>query len=635
MKTSHFARFSTLACACVAAACSCSSSNTHGSGSDGGIAGLNTVNGIVNDIGTGAPLSGAMVSGGGKTATTDAEGTFSLMGLPAGSVSLSISKDGYAPGYANSVSGTKPDVVIVSLKQQGALQPWSGGTSATLSERTEAGPYALILAPNSLDTTDTNLKVSITPLDPTKERQALPGSLVTGGANPSLLLPVTFAEFTVLDSSGRRLNLKPSASAIVELPIPPSLRSTYPLGTKIHCYSYDGAAGAWQDFVEGTVQTSTVDGTTPVLSATIRHFSWYGGAPQGNNCVDVYVTVVSAVDGKPLPNARVEATPGTVAYTDANGSAKVVSALGEPGSAYTAYQTGYDVDGSLTGIPGAKYIEFGEVQEDVVGLVPKSCSGAAGSLNPPGNARSQGSAVGSQDNPLVIKVALVKNLLYNATATLVAGNGAGSISVVLQQGVPGPNGKLVNPAPASGAKIYIGESGGAPVQLSELANSGVYAPSGAFPVTPGKSYTLQVDGDGSGRIGGTATIVAVGALAWVNPTDGANVAASGFTASWTDTGTTAGNAAYAPVYEATIVPIGGTTTAAIYVGTAMQFDVKTPTGDPLAPGMYSAVLIGFSGFYAAGVSGVALLTNNITGTGVTGTFFSIGTSPGGVTFTVH
>ncbi len=106
-----------------------------------------------------------------------------------------------------------------------------------MSEKTEAGPYAVIFQANRFDTTDTNLKISITPLDPTKERTALPGSLVTGGASPSLLLPVTFAEFSILDSAGKRVNLKSSASGLVELPIPPSLRSAYPNGTKIHCYA--------------------------------------------------------------------------------------------------------------------------------------------------------------------------------------------------------------------------------------------------------------------------------------------------------------------------------------------------------------------------------------------------------------
>jgi hypothetical protein len=265
-----------------------------------------------------------------------------------------------------------------------------------------------------------------------------------------VLLPVTFAEFSILDSMGNRVNLKSSASAQVELPIPPALRSAYPIDTKIHCYAYDPTTGKWEDFVEGTVQVSTVDGTSPVLAASVRHFSWYGGAPQGNNCVDVYVSVVSAVDGKPLANARVEASPGTVAYTDATGSALVRTTIGDAPSTYTAYQTGFDVDGSLTGMPGAKYIEFGKVTEDVVGLVQKACTGDPVPSSGPANVR------GSQGTPLVIKIGTITNLLYEATAFLAAGEGtAGNATVLLEQGLPGPDGSLDNPMAASGAIITI------------------------------------------------------------------------------------------------------------------------------------------------------------------------------------
>ena len=212
-------------------------------------------------------------------------------------------------------------------------------------------------------------------------------------SNSSVLLPVTFAEFTLRDSTGKRLNLKSSASATVELPIPAALRSAYPLATKIHCYSYDATTGKWADFVDGTVQVSSVDGTSPVLAASIRHFSWYGGAPEGNDCVDVFVKVTSAVDGKPLANARVEATPGTVAYTDATGVASVRSAVGPTPSEFTAYQTGIDVDGSLTGTAGAKYIEFGRVDVELVGLVTKACSEPASGGQPSGTG-SSGSPIG-------------------------------------------------------------------------------------------------------------------------------------------------------------------------------------------------------------------------------------------------
>ena len=594
---------------------------------DGG-GGAFSIGGLVTDVGTGAGVAGAQVTGAGKSATTDAQGQFTLESLPAGDVQLTVTQSGYAPGYATGKSSGAPGPVLVTVKKQGALNTYDPRTALTLSERTESGPYALVLEPDTLDTSETSLTVAITPVDPTKESQALPGSLVSGGSTPGVLLPVTFAEFTLLDSTGKRIDLKSSASATVELPIPPSLRATYPGGTKIHCYAYSPSTGKWEDFVEGTVRTSSVDGVTPVLAAAIRHFSWYGAAPQGNDCADVYVSVVSAVDGTPLPNARVEASPGTVGYTDLSGSARVVAAVGNGSSTYTAYQTGIDVDGSLTGMPGAKYIEFGKVEEELVGLVPRPCSGA------PLNAPSWSAAVrGSQGEPLVIKVGVVKNLLHRATAIL-SSTGGGSVTVLLEEGLPGPDGDLTDPLPSSGAKITLAEPGGTPVDLPELTpGTGVYFAGGAQLVTPGKTYVLSIDADGNGSIDGTGRAVAVGDLAWTSPLDGATLPAAGLTASWTDTGTAQAAAGYAPVYVVSLVA-SSSGDAASYVGTDRQFSaLSVVTGMALTPGSYSASLLGFGGAFSQG-SGTVQVSNNITGAGMTGLFYSLSSAPG-ITFTLE
>ena len=604
------------------AACSSSppgnNGNNNGNPDAGGNAGSGVVTGVVSDIGTGVRIAGATVSGGGKNATTDAQGGFSLTGLASGAVELSITKSGYAPGYANATSGTSSDSVYVRLKAEGTPQSYTTGSATTLSQSTANGPYAVILQPNSVDTNDGNITVSITPLDPTTEAAALPGSLVAGGASSSLLLPVTFAEFTLRDSTGQRLNLKSSASAQVELPIPAPLRDAYPLNSKIHCYAYNSTTGKWDDFVDGTVQTSSVDGTTPVLAASIRHFSWYGGAPEGNDCVDVYVKVTSAVDGRPLGNARVEATPGTVAYTDADGNAVLRSTVGGTGSKFTAYQTGIDVDGSLTGMAGAKYIEFGEVTEELTGLVTKPCSSAiAGPSSGPGSAAQ----------PVAIPVGVVKNFLYNAIAVLSASGGAGSVAVILQSGVPGEDGQLQNPLPASGAKITLVESGGGtPVLLPEIsAGSGYYSAPGTFPITPGKTYVIAIDADGNGSVDGSGSASAVGDLAFTNPTEGATVAADGLLASWTDSG--AGNSGYSVIY---FLFISGQNGGFYYVGADRQAAVTnllTGGGAPLPAGDYAAEVTGWSGGLSllGGTSGLTF-GNNITGAGVSGTFYSTGQS---------
>jgi hypothetical protein len=601
----------------------CSSSppgngGNNGNPDAGGSGGTGVVTGVVSDIGTGVRIAGATVSGGGKNATTDAQGGFSLTGLASGAVELSIAKSGYAPGYANATSGNSSDSVYVRLKAEGTPQSYTTGNATTLTQSTANGPYAVILQPNSVDTSDSNITVSITPLDPTTEAAALPGSLVAGGASNSLLLPVTFAEFTLRDSTGQRLNLKSSASAQVELPIPAPLRDAYPLNSKIHCYAYNSTTGKWDDFVDGTVQTSSVDGTTPVLAASIRHFSWYGGAPEGNDCVDLYVKVTSAVDGRPLGNARVEATPGTVAYTDADGNAVLRSTVGGTGSKFTAYQTGIDVDGSLTGMAGAKYIEFGEVTEELTGLVTKPCSSAISGPS---------SGPGSAGQPVPIKIGVVKNFLYNALAILSAFGGAGSVAVILESGVPDETGQLQNPLPASGAKITLVESGGGtPVLLPEIsAGSGYYSTPGTFPITPGKTYVIAIDADGDGSVDGSGSASAVGDLAFTNPTEGATVAGNGLIASWTDSG--AGNSGYSIIY---FLFISGENGGFYYVGADRQATVTnllTGGGAPLPAGVYAAEVTGWSGGLSLlGGTGGLTFGNNITGAGVSGTFYSSGQS---------
>ncbi len=586
-----------------------------------------TVYGIVTDIGTGAGVSGARVEAGGQSTTTDERGTFELDGLDEGEVTLAISAEDYAPAFASAEIGDTTQPVLARMKKQGTPQSYSTSSARTLSEVTEAGPYAVILEPDSLDTDDTELTISITPLDPTKEGDALPGTLVAGGATSTLLVPVTFAEFSILDSNGERVNLRDSASAIVELPIPPALRDEYPLDSKIHCYAYDPSTGKWEDFVEGTVQISSVDGTSPVLAASVRHFSWYGGAPEGDDCVDVYVKVVSAVDGKPLGNARVEATPGTTSYTDADGVALVRSTAGR--SNYVAYQTGLDVDGSLTGMKGAKYIEFGRVDEELVGLVQKPCTGD------PSPTPGQSGVRGSANTPLVLEVGRVTGVLYEATGILSAGEGTSQIQVVVQEGIPGPDGSIENPMTTSGARIWFSEVGGdsEPIELEEITGSGVYMPSAEIVVTAGKEYALSIDGDGNGSIDGSGSAFAIGTVEWTNPADGDTVDSSNFTASWSDTGSEVGGEAYAPVYQAVISSDDGSD-ASVYIGTDREYMVESylNPGEGLLPGTYTGTVFGFSGAFSAGN---VTISNNITGQGVTGLFYSFSSSSEDITFTVE
>lgn len=603
-----------------------------GSTGGGGTSGPNTIAGLVTDIGSGARLNGVAVSvvGGTQNTTTDAKGEFILTGLAKGTVNLTLSKANYAPGYATADSTDSARTVLVALKKEGALQSYNPTQARTIFQRTEAGPYAVIFTPGSLDTSDTNLKVSVTPLDPTKEDAALPGDLVASGGTP--LGAVTFAEFSILDSSGKRVNLKAGSSATVELPIPAELRSQYPLGSKIHCYAYNPQTGKWEDFVEGTVEVSSVDGSTPVLKASIRHFSWYGGAPavQDQDCAAV--AIVSKVTGKPLAGATVTARPGLKATTDELGITRVTVQRGARVKFFaskTYTDTYVDDKGNLIPKKGAKVIEIGKLDEELGPLTSRGpCAGS-------GLQGVHGAVKGDPGNPIVINTGLAPGFTYQATAILASGSSGVFLS--LEQGIPNENGELDNPQPASGAKIKLSDASGQSVDLSELSpNSGQYGALGSsFPIQAGKLYTLSIDADGNGTIDGSGSCYAIGTVAWTTPANGGSYASATLNASWTDSASS--SPGYNGLYYA-ILSASDASDLATYVGSARSFQPKSALSDPTNPqplkaGAYTGTLFVFSGAFTGTGSNNFTVTDNITGIGVQGQFYSFASAPS-VNFTL-
>ena len=599
----------------------CGGGNTGGGNTGGNNApsAPNTVTGLVTDIGSGARLKDVKVSvvGGSQTVTTDERGEFILKNLPLGLVKLDLEKAGYAPGHAIAESTSSAQAAVVALKKDGAEQSYNPTQARTLFERTEAGPYAVIFQPNSLNTTDTNLRVVVTPLDPTKEDTALPGDLIAGGASPTPLGAVTFAEFSILDSQNRRINLKPGSNAIVELPIPPELRSRYKIGDKIHCYAYNPQTGKWEDFVEGTVERSSVDGTTPVLKASIRHFSWYGGAPavQDQECVDIEVR---GRDG-PLEGAVVTARPGLRTVTGKYGQASITVEKGA-NVTYTATKTYTDtfVDsrGNLVPKPGAKVIDIGKVYEDdLIGLDGKNYSRRPGPC-PGGSGQSVRAAAG--ENPLQIRVAPAPEGFYEANAILQPG---GAAFVQLEKGIPTADGDLDNAEAAGGAKITISDNAGKSATLSEVAAGSYFANN--FDIQPGRRYTLNIDADGNGSIDGSGSAFALGNVAWSNLSNGGSYSAASLTASWTDTASS--QPGYNALYLVSFQRQGGSGAAdfATYTGSERSFQPRAQTSSPptpLAPGSYTVSLNAFSGAFSGGNLNIS---DNITGIGMQGKIFSL------------
>lgn len=599
------------------------STSSSGGGSPTTPSGGGTINGLVTDFAKGTRLAGVTVTGGGQTTTTDSKGNFTLSGFSAGSsIPVTISMANYALGYGNAEIGVNAAPLIVPLKKElGARKPLDQSVGGTISFSTEAGPYAVIFTANSLDTIETNLTVSVTPLDPTKESSVLPGNLsASSGGSSTVLGQLTFAEFSIFNNAGVRVNLKAASTAIVEMPIPPDLRkkAEYQIGQTVHCYSYNPVTGQWEDFVTGTVMTSSVDGLTPVLRATIHHFSWYGGAPQGNDCYNVYGTVVSAVDGKPLPFARVEAFPGTSTTSDANGNFVVTTTAGGPNS-FTASRTFVDTDGSVSGMAGAKVIEFGKVDggDLLVGLTKVPCSSTV--PPPPPTPPLPPPA-------MTIKIGGVSLLSYKVTAFLFAGGACATVNEVLPDGNVG--------ADVTGAIVKLNGPGG-PYNLTEATSGtpGYYC--AFFTPTPGARYTLTVDADHNGSIDGTGSVTAVGTITSVSPLNGGSYAASSFQPQWADSGTA--TSGYSVVYFVFIYN-SGQTAYSIYTGSDLQYtaynQASSTPNQTLPAGAYTEQVFAFSGSYKPG-SGDWDQTSNITGANVSGEFYSVGSPSSSTTFTLY
>jgi hypothetical protein len=564
-----------------------------------------TVAGVVSDVTKGTRIAGAEVKlvGSDKSAQTNARGEFAFADLPEGAVSLSITKDGYAPGYAVAESTADAQASIVSLKKLGQMHGYDPTRAATLVEKTDNGPYAVIFTPDSLDTSDTQLQVAVTPLDPTREDAALPGDLIAGGSSPNALEAVTFAEFSIVDSSGKKVNLKADKSAIVELPIPLALRAAYPLDSKIHCYAYDPQTGKWEDFVEGTVSLSSVDKMTPVLRASIRHFSWYGGAPAIMDQKCVLVQVVSKLTGKPLEGATVSARPGLKATTGKDGLA-TITVKKDASIKYTATKTYTDtyVDdkGNLIPQQGSKVIEIGRVEEDqdlavpVLGPCPKDAPASLDSSK----------AVRIETGPLPSGA-----FVFEISAFVQDGN----TSVQVEKGIPDESGSPEDPEPVDDAKVTLVTGDGKSVALMSLLSMlpagavmpgmglGLYtAPNGQMlAANGGERYTLQVDVDGNGSVDASASCTVPGKLAWIKPEAGASYDSAGFMAAWSDTATSS-NIQYIAVLSNQ--DASSAAPGAVYSGNELSF---TPD-PPLAAGSYKASLqslassVGFAGVSVQG-----------------------------------
>ena len=295
--------------------------------------------------------------------------------------------------------------------------------------------------------------------------------------------------------------------------------------------------------------------------------------------------------------------------TDANGDF-IVRTTPDRSIDILATRIFIDTNGSISGIPGAKVIEFGKLADiPLIGLVTRSCNSAVVT-----NPVDTGSTT-----PVKVIIGNVGTVNYSVSAWVTSGTGGGAFAYIYELL---PNGEPNQSEPASGAKVVLTGPDNTTITLAELvANSGYYY--AAISITVGARYTLSIDMGSSGSIGGSGSVYAVGDVVWTSPSNGSTTSSAGLTASWSDTGSV--TPGYSVLYWAFITNTSSSTVDfATYTGSNREFLVKSGLNpaNNLMPGEYVASVYAFSGPYALGANSDFDITNNITGSTVSGQFYS-------------
>lgn len=281
-------------------------------------AALGTLTGRVQSAADGQGLAGAVVEVGGLSATTGADGGFTLQ-APAGARAVArVQAAGHAPTVriASIVAGQS-----TTLTAQ--LLPVGATTSVTLASGGDVGvpgSTALVsLPPGGLVRSDggtaaASVTVALTPIDPSVSPQLMPGDFTAGSASaPQLIESFGALQVDIRDASGAAYNLAAGRTATLRIPL--GTRSATPPAT-VPLFFMDEATGRWVQ--EGS---ATLQGTAPdrYYEGSVSHFSTWN-ADQVAETVRLTGCVRDAA-GQPVANAQL-ASDGI----DYSGSSRAVSA---------------------------------------------------------------------------------------------------------------------------------------------------------------------------------------------------------------------------------------------------------------------------------------------------------------------
>jgi len=319
---------------------SCKKDIQSGSG-DGNGSGTGTGNGSVQGVITdlnNSSVSNATVTGGTATATTDANGKFTLTKVQfnADTVVVNVTKDGFFQGTKNfgSTTNTVNNAVIQLIPKPASatIAASSGGNVSISGGGSAVFIGGFVNASNGNNYTG-NISVSAIYLNPTDQNfnTAAPGNLKSAGAfnQPGVLQSFGVVAVELNDASGNKLQLESGKTATITFPISSALLGKAPVS--IPLWYFDNTKGLWKQEGIAAKQGSNYVGI-------VNHFSfWSVGDIAGS--INLTVSFKDSVNGTPFANKlvtiiRLDSTSGvagvTNGHTDNTGTVSGVVPVNEP-----------------------------------------------------------------------------------------------------------------------------------------------------------------------------------------------------------------------------------------------------------------------------------------------------------------
>jgi hypothetical protein len=233
-----------------------------------------TVVGQVVSLANNAPVNGATVKTDSDTATTAADGKFSVTAPVGDRTIVRVAATGFAEAFpvARVTTGqaTNLGVKLVPIGVTETLLIGAGGTVSNSTARLTIPANGLV--PQSGGTPAGSVTVSLTPLNPAVDTSLMPGGfngISAGGGSARPIESFGALLIDIRDSAGSRYNLAPGKTATIRIPVGP--QSANPPDT-IPLWFFDEIAGVWQEEGTATLQGS---GSNQFYEGTVARVSYW------------------------------------------------------------------------------------------------------------------------------------------------------------------------------------------------------------------------------------------------------------------------------------------------------------------------------------------------------------------------